>query len=124
MVNYTPVNYTGVLSFSGFAYAGNPLTIYSLPFTVAQNSFFNIVDITAQGLQYQVPSGGNYGGNNTVGTQVVSDGTLLYTNSGEVWSPATQAQVGTFPVTAYYDTLYNLNMDLPSGHIFLVDFQP
>jgi Beta-propeller repeat/Abnormal spindle-like microcephaly-assoc'd, ASPM-SPD-2-Hydin len=124
LVNYVPTTSVATVSFSSFAYVGNPVTIYSLPFTNAQNPFFNIVTINSQGLQFTPYEGGNYGGNNTVGTQVVSDGTLLYTNSGEVWSPATQTQVGTFPVTAYYDTLYNLNMDLPSGHIFLVDFQP
>ena len=48
--------------------------------------------------------GTNYGGNNTTGGQVVSDGTLLYTNSGEVWNPATANQTGTFPVTTYYST--------------------
>lgn len=123
MVNYTPVNYSGVLAFSSFAYAGNPLTIYSLPFTIAQNSFFNIVDITAQGLQYVFPSGGNYGGNNTTGTQVVSDGSLLYTSSGEVWSPVTQTQVGSFPVTIY-NRAGNMVLDSASGQIFEIGDQP
>jgi hypothetical protein len=127
-VNYTPVNYTGALAFSSFAFAGNPLTIYSLPFTSAQNSFFNIVDITAQGLKYQAPSGGNYGGNDTTGARVISDGTLLYTISGEVWDPTSQQQVGSFPVTLYNKTSYpnefNMILDSSLSQIFQIGDQP
>jgi hypothetical protein len=128
LVNYVPTTAAGTLSFSSFAYVGDPVTIYSLPFTLAQNPFFNIVTINAQGLQFMPYQGTNYGGDNNTGAQVVSDGTLLYTSSGEVWNPATQTQVGSFPVTTYNDTsypnLYNLTMDLPTGQIFLIGDQP
>ena len=122
LVNYVPTTPDETVSFSSFAYAGNPAAIYSLPFTLAQNSFFNIVTINSQGLQFTPYQGGNYGGNNTVGTEVVSDGTLLYTNSGQIWSPTTQTQVGSFSVPAYYTP--DMIMDLPSGHIFTNGFQP
>lgn len=89
MVNYIPTSYVAELSFSSFAYAGSPITIYALPFTTAQNPFFNVVNITAQGLQYTAPSC-CYSGNNATGAEVVSDGSLLYTSGGEVWNPATQ----------------------------------
>jgi hypothetical protein len=128
LVNYVPTTSVESVNFSSFAYVDNPQTIYALPFTNAQNSFFNIVTINSEGLQFTPYQGGNYAGNNTTGAQVVSDGTLLYTSSGEVWNPVSQAQVGSFPVTTYDDTsypnLYNLIMDLPSGHIFLVGLQP
>ena len=41
LVNYVPTTASaaGAIVFSSFAYAGNPLTIYALPFTFAQNSF-------------------------------------------------------------------------------------
>lgn len=111
-------------TFTSFAYAGNPLTIYALPFTLVQNSFFTVVNITSTGLQYTPVSGANVGGNNTTGAEVVSDGTLLYTRAGEVWNPATQKQVGSFPVTTYNSTSFpNLHsevMDTASGHIFLI----
>jgi len=126
MVNYVPTSAQGTLSFSSFAYAGNPLTIYSLPFTEAQNPFFNVVNIGAQGLEYTVPQC-CYGINNTTGAQVVSDGSLLYTSAGEVWNPASQAQVGSFPVTTYNDTsypnLFNLLLDTPTSHIFVIGDQ-
>ena len=105
LVNYIPSSSDSTLGFSSFAYAGNPLTIYSLPFTSAQSAFFNTVRITAEGLQYTVP-GCCYGGNNTTGAEVVSDGSLLYTSAGEVWNPASQTQVGAFPLNTYNDTSY------------------
>lgn len=127
MVNYVPTSTSSIVfppAFASFAYAGNPLTIYALPFTPVQNSFFSIVTIGTQGLGYTTLTGGNYGGNNKTGTTVVSDGTLLYTSAGEVWNPATQTQTGSFPVTTYNDTsypnLYNLVIDTTSGHIFVV----
>ena len=122
LVNYVPTS-SEAISFSSFAYAGNPTTIYALPFTSALNPFFNVITINAQGLQLPPPTIGS-GGNNTTGATVVSDGTLLYTSAGEVWNPATQTQVGTFPVTTYNDTsypnLYNITMDTASGHIFVL----
>jgi hypothetical protein len=85
------------------------------------------VNITSQGLQYTIP-GCCYGGNNTTGAEVVSDGTLLYTSAGEVWSPTSQKQVGSFPVTTYNDTsypnLYNLVMDTATGHMFVIGDEP
>jgi hypothetical protein len=128
LVNYVPTSSPATLSFSSFAYAGNPLTVYSLPFTNAQNPFFNIVAINANGLQFTPYQGGNYGGNNTTGAQVVSDGTLLYTSAGEVWNPATKTQVGSFPVTTYnatsYPNLHTLLMENATGHIFVLGDQP
>jgi hypothetical protein len=124
LVNYVPTTTNGAIHFSSFAYAGNPPTIYALPFTSAQNSFFNVITINAQGLQFTPYTGGNYTVNDTTGAEVVSDGTLLYTSAGEVWNPTTQSQVGTFPVTNINDTsypnLYSMVMDTTSGHIFLI----
>lgn len=128
LVNSVPTGSDTSLIPESFALAGSPLTIYSLPFTNVQNPFFNSVNIGTTGLQYTPPALGNYGGNNTTGAQVVSDGTLLYTNSGEVWNPATRTQVGSFPVTTYnatsYPNLHSLIMDTTSGHIFVIGDQP
>jgi hypothetical protein len=127
LVNYIPASSEGSLSFSSFGYAGSPTTIYSLPFTSAPTPFFNVVNITPQGLQYSIPAC-CYGTNSSTGAEVVSDDTLLYTSAGEVWNPASQTQVGSFPVTTYNDTsypnIYNLVMDEPSGHIFVIGDEP
>jgi hypothetical protein len=128
LVNYVPTSVDSMLVVSSFAFAGTPSTIYALPFTTAQNSFFNIITLDSQGLHYTAPPPGNFGGNNTTGAQVVSDGTLLYTSAGEVWNPATQTHVGSFPVTTYnaasYPNLHSMIMDLGSGHIFLIGDEP
>ena len=121
MVNYIPTSYVAELSFSSFAYAGSPITIYALPFTNAQNPFFNIVNITAQGLQYTAPPC-CYAGNNTTGAEVASDGTLLYTSGGGVWNPTTQTQVGSFPVSVYNNAA-SLVLDISSGHLFTIGDQ-
>jgi Abnormal spindle-like microcephaly-assoc'd, ASPM-SPD-2-Hydin len=127
MVNYIPMTSTGTVDFSSFAYAGSTPTVYSLPFTSAQSPFFNVVSLTAHGLQYTTPAC-CYGGNNTTGAEVVSDGTLLYTSAGEVWNPGNQTLVGSFPVTTYNDTsypnVYNLVMDTTSGHVFVIGDEP
>ena len=129
LVNYVPTSSIAFApSFTSFAYAGSPQTIYSLPFTVVQNSFFNIVTIDSQGLHYTTVQGGNFGGNNTTGAQVVSDGKLLYTSAGEIWNPVTKTQVGSFLVTTYnktsYPNLFSVIMDAASGHIFVIGDQP
>jgi Beta-propeller repeat/Protein of unknown function (DUF1573) len=130
LVNYVP-NPTPSpdnVNFSSLAFAGNPLTIYTLPFTNAQTPFFNVIAITSVGLQFTPYIGANFGGNTTTGAQVVSDGTLLYTVSGQIWNPATQTEVGTFPVTldnaTSYPNLQDLLMDLTSGQLFTIGDQP
>jgi hypothetical protein len=100
LVNYVPND--GICcyadpSFGSIALAGSPLTIYGLPFSFG-GDYFQIADLTSSGLQYTRPTGNNNGPNNTTGALVISDGTLLYTSDGQVWNPATQTQIGTFPV--------------------------
>jgi len=125
MVNYVPgsTSLYYMAPFNSLAFAGNPQSIYSLPFTIVQNSFFGTVTMDADGLHYTPVTGTNYGGNNTTGSHVVSDGTLLYTNSGEVWNPATAIQTGTFPVTVFYTGNRNLTLDTTLDKIYLIGYQ-
>jgi hypothetical protein len=129
LINYVPGTYSYyyMAPFNSIAFAGNPQSIYSLPFTIVQNSFFGAVTMDATGLHYTPVTGSNYGGNNTTGAQVVADGTLLYTNAGEVWNPATATQTGTFPVTTYnaisYPNERNLTLDTTLGEIFVIGDQ-
>jgi hypothetical protein len=127
MVNYVPPSPSSIAfppAFGSFAYAGSPLTIYALPFSLVQNSFFTIVTIGSQGLGYTPVTSGNGGGNDTTGATVVSDGNLLYTSAGEVWDPTSQTQTGSFPVTTYndrsYPNLYNLVLDTTLGQLFVI----
>ena len=117
LVNFVPGSYvyTFAPTFNSIAFAGASQNIYSLPFTIVQNSYFGSVTMDETGLHYPPVTGTNYGGDNTTGAQVISDGTLLYTSAGQVWDPSTALKVGTFPVTTYNSTSY------PNGHNFTVD---
>jgi hypothetical protein len=107
-VNYVPND--GVCcyadpDFGSIALAGNPLTVYGLPFSFGGN-YFQIAGLTSSGLTYKRPTGSNSGVSNPTGAQVISDGTLLYTSAGEVWNPSTQQQAGAFAIQSYNITSY------------------
>jgi hypothetical protein len=129
LVNYVPS--TGACcyadpDFASIALAGNPLAIYGLPFSFG-GGFFQTVTLSSSGLQYTRPSGYTGGLNNTTGAQVISDGTLLYTSAGQVWNPATQTEVGTFPLQTVNETTYpnnwNITLDTALGQIYGVGDQ-
>ena len=117
LVNYIPTNYTQpAITINSFAFAGNPPTIYSLPFAGA---YFSIINLSSSGLSYTPNTVTNPGGNNLTGNQVVSDGTLLYTSAGQVWDPFKETQVGTFPVNTSADSsLFSLTLDPTPGAIY------
>ena len=125
LVNYAPNAFVpiGAPSFTSIAFAGSPLALYAQPFTDAQNSFFNTVAVTGSGLQYTPIPGNNYGEPTGVGSQVASDGTLLYTDSGEVWDPSTQKQTGTFGGSLIYDEPGDVIIDATLGSIYLAGLQ-
>jgi hypothetical protein len=125
-VNYVPndgVCCTVDPDFGSIVLAGNPLTIYGLPFTYP-GVYFQVAHLTSSGLQYTRPTVGSYATDTTTGNQVISDGTLLYTSSGQVWDPSTQSQVGTFPVTTFnatsYPNTHNITLDASLGEIYSV----
>ena len=105
------------------ALAGNPLTVYGVPFSFG-GGYFQIANLTSSGLTYSRPSGSNTGPNNTTGNQVISDGTLLYTSAGQIWDPSTKTEVGTFPVTTFnavsYPNYRSINLDSSFGEIYSV----
>jgi hypothetical protein len=99
LVNYVPSgpNYYAEPQFDNLAILPSSLAVYALPFTIFQNPFFNDAQITASGLTYTTITGSNYGQPNN-GNQVITDGTLLYTNNGQIWNPSTQLQVGSLSI--------------------------
>ena len=110
-------------NFGSIALAGNPLTVYGLPFLVT-GKWFQTASLTSSGLSYTRLSETNYGGNNTTGNQVLSDGTLLYTSAGEIWDPSTMAEVGTFPALVSnaisYLNGHNITLDPSLGELYTV----
>jgi hypothetical protein len=128
-VNYVPND--GICcyadpDFGSIALAGNPLTIYGVPFTYG-NNYFQIANLTSSGLQYTRTPQVNLGGNNTTGNQVISDGTLLYTSAGQIWDPSTHSEIGTFPINtinaASFPNNRNISLDTSTGEIYSVGDQ-
>jgi hypothetical protein len=127
LVNYVPND--GICcyadpNFGSVALAGNPLMVYALPF-VLEGTFFQTAALTTSGLQYTRVTETNEGGNNTTGALVISDGTLLYTSAGQVWNPATQTEIGTFPVQIGNSPSVEigLTLDTTLGQIYSVGQQ-
>ena len=110
--------------FGSIALAGNPLTVYGLPFSFG-GGYFQTANLTSSGLQYTLPTGYTGGPNNTTGALVISDGTLLYTSDGQVWNPATQSQLGTFPIQIgnVPSSEIGLALDTTAGEIYSVGQQ-
>ena len=110
-------------TFGSIAVAGNPAAVYALPFT-SDSKFFQVANLTSSGLQYTRYSETNYGGDNTTGNGLTTDGTLLYTSAGQIWDPVTRTKVGTFPVKTINATSYpnsrNLTVDSATGEIYQV----
>lgn len=121
LVNYVPTGFVGsnAPTFDSITFAGNPLALYALPFTTVQNPFFTTAAITTSGLQYTTITSTNYGSASGTGEHVVSDGTLLYTDSGEVWNPGTEGEVGTFasPLTSDYNS-QDITVDAGLNEVF------
>jgi len=114
------------LGVTSFAFVG-PNNIYALPFTTVQNHYFNVLTLNSQGLQFTPITGTNFGPDSETGAEVLSDGNLLYTSAGEIWNPATQKLVGTFPVSTYNKTsspnMFNTAVDSALGQIFVIGEQ-
>jgi hypothetical protein len=112
--------------FGSIALAGNPLTVYGLPFSFG-GGYFQTAGLNSAGLTYSYPTGNRSGLNNSTGATVISDGTLLYTSAGQVWNPATQTEIGTFPVTSFnvtsYPNMRALTLDTSLGEIYWIGYQ-
>lgn len=95
LVNWLPNDYSdGYISVDSFAFVGNPPIVYSLPVDAGSPSNFGVFTIDSSGIHVQ--SGGTSGITGQVtGFLLASDGTLLYTNSGQVWNPPSTL-VGTY----------------------------
>lgn len=94
LVNWLPgeAPVSNPLQMDSFAFTSSS-SIYALP---AGNTFFTNVQVSPTGLSYGGGGGGAGGITEQTGSILRSDGTLLYTNSGEVWNPATQKLLGTY----------------------------
>jgi hypothetical protein len=94
IVQYLPnrINATTYFDLNTFTFTSDPTLIYGYP---QRDSFLNITSVQPTGLTPVAVSNTGTGTNGA--WTVVSDGTLLYSNMGEVWNPATKALIGTYP---------------------------
>lgn len=79
---------------SSLAFAGNPVVMYGLT-----DDLFTAANLTNTGLQPSSTPAFGGGPLNHLGSKVLSDGSLLYTITGQVWNPVTKSQVGSIPLT-------------------------
>jgi hypothetical protein len=119
LVNWLPGvgAHNSPLNIDSFTFT-SPSTIYALP---QGNSFFTQVQVSSTGL---AGSGGGVGGfNEQTGSIVRSDGSLLYTNSGQVWDPSTQKLLGTYLESNGSQLFYTAGVvpDKPNGHTYFLD---
>jgi hypothetical protein len=121
LVNYIPDSSCCFAdpSFYSIALSGDPLTIYGLPFSYL-GDYFQTVNLTSSGLQYTRPSGPGSGPDNQAGATVISDGKLLYTNSGQVWDPRTKTKIGSFKLSPF---LPQIALDSSLGEFYAVGQQ-
>jgi hypothetical protein len=97
----------------------SPTTIYGLP---EGASFFGELQVSTTGLSVVSPGGVGCCDEST-GSIVRSDGTLLYTNSGEVWDPSTQKLLGTYLSASGCQLFYTASVvpDTANGNTYFLD---
>jgi hypothetical protein len=96
IVNDVPyrVSSSGIFAVDNFTFTSDPSTFYAFPFL--SNGFFLSAAVNPSGI---TPNGSitQAMANPTAqGSLLVSDGSLLYTDAGQVWNPATKTLVGTY----------------------------
>jgi hypothetical protein len=101
--------------YDSFTFTSDPTKFYSYPFG---SSFFGIMGVSSTTLSPLV-QGGFSCCNQTTGSIAVSDGSLLYTNSGQVWNPTTSTLLGTYPGSLFYEP--SIVADSGMGRTYILD---
>ncbi len=103
-----------------FTFTSDPTVFYAFPFNGA---FFSKTGVSATALTILTQPGAGCC-NEVTGSEVVSDGMLLYTNSGQVWDPLPQTLLGTYVPPSGNPLFYEAGV-LPSTadkHTYILDF--
>lgn len=127
LVSYLPPEGAGNVgnrlpALDNFAFTNDPSTLYAQPFEFLEDpSFFTIVTLDSAGLHYTPPAAGSHGASDkTSGSDVASDGKLLYTSAGEVWDPKTHQLLHTYPVP-FIPQFESVVPDTAHGKTFFLD---
>ena len=122
LVNWIPGSWVSRnwLDLNAFTFT-TPTTIYGVP---QGGTFFSQLQVGADGLSVISPSGAGCCDQYT-GSLLSSDGTLLYTNSGEVWNPTTQTLLGTYLQPKGEQLFYSGKPlpDIANKHTYFLDTQ-
>jgi hypothetical protein len=105
-----------------FTFTSSPSIIYGLPISV-DSTFFTEVQVSPTGLSLSRNGGAPGETTQQIGSIVRSDGTLLYTNSGEVWDPSTQKLLGTYLESNGSQLFYAAGVvpETANGHTYFLD---
>jgi hypothetical protein len=103
-----------------FAFTSSPSIIYGVP---TGSTFFTEVQVNPTGLSRSGSGGGPQGISQQTGSIIRSDGTLLYTNSGQVWDPTTQKLLGTYLESNGSQLFYTPSVvpETANGHTYFLD---
>lgn len=127
LVNWIPgeaaVNGTNTLFWlDSFTFTSSPSMMYGLP-EAAGDTFFMKIPVSPSGISRpQNGSGGET--SQQTGDIVRSDGTLLYTNAGQVWNPSTEKLLGTYLEPNGTPLFYAAAVlpDAADGRTYFLDF--
>lgn len=111
--DYADKNYT----LDDFTFTSDPITYYGYPLG---QSFFGVASVSASGITPNI-QGGSSCCDQTSGSIVVSDGTLLYTNSGEVWDPKAMTLLGRYDSNLFYEA--GIVADATAKRTFILEAQ-
>ncbi|MBB5340860.1 choice-of-anchor D domain-containing protein [Tunturiibacter gelidoferens] len=100
LVQYIAHTYPAYYTLDNFIFTSDPTTFYGYP--IGSSGFFSTTSVSATGITAGLPGGAGCCDQAT-GSELASDGTLLYTNSGEVWDPKAQKVLGRYNANLFYE---------------------
>jgi hypothetical protein len=119
LVNSIVAPLNSILEFNEIAFVGNS-NIFGLPLTLEQCAPFDVT-LGASGLAYTPPAPTGWPCSQfSGGSALVSSGTLLYDDAGQVWDTTTMTISGTFPVATQAYEMRNIALDPTTPNFYLV----
>lgn len=119
LVNWLPNDgITANVAVDSFDFTGTPPVIYALPLSIGSPGNFGVFTVDIAGIHVQSTGTPGTTQQNT-GSIVLSDGKLLYTNSGQVWNPSPQTLVATYNPPLFYAA--SVVPDSSAGRTFFLD---
>jgi hypothetical protein len=116
LVQYMAAIYPAYYTLDSFIFTADPTTFYGYP--IGNSGFFNTTSVSASGITPGLPGGASCC-DQTTGSQLATDGTLLYTNSGEVWDPKAQKLLGRYNANLFYEAA--VTADSVAKRTFIMD---